>query len=67
MNNEHTGIFCTVFPMENILARIQIPCLIILKLRIIKVLFKHNLPFLYKSGNFTSKFDLIKLQRLSRD
>ncbi len=59
INKEHTGIFCSVFSIENILVRIQIPCLIILKLRIIKVLFKHNLPFLYKSGNFTSKFDLI--------
>ncbi len=67
MNNEHTGIFCSVFPIENILVRIQIPCLIILKLRIIKVLLKHNLPFLYISGNFTSKFYLIKLQRLSQE
>ncbi len=66
MNNEHTGIYCPVFPIENILVRIQIPCLIILKLRIIKVLLKHNLPFLYKSGNFY-KQDLIKSQRLSQE
>ncbi len=68
LNKWTYGYFLSSVPDGEYLVRIQISCLIILKLRVIEVLLKHNFCLFFTNLVILQvKFDLIKLQRLSQE